>query len=93
MLLIIDPFLFYALFQRSWRSLFLIVFDFVYPSLSTLQFGFVNGRSCLQQLLTTLSAIYNNSINHQQSDLIFLDFKKAFDSVSHDELLWNLGIT
>jgi ribonuclease P/MRP protein subunit RPP40 len=64
------------------------IIDFVKSSVSTLQFGFLKGRSSLQQLLI----FWNTIINVPQTD----DFRKAFDSVSHNELLlklWRFGIT
>ena len=75
------------------------MFTYLEPSLSPAQFGFIPGRSCIQQLLTTLSILLTTLYTpHQYSDtdIIFLDFKKAFDQVPHEELLiklWNMGVT
>ena len=69
------------------------VIDFVRSSVSTVQFGFLKGRSTLQQLLIFVNSLINNPT---QSDVVYLDFRKAFDSVAHNELLfklWNFGIT
>ena len=61
------------------------VFDYLEPSLSPAQFGFIPGHSCLQQLLTTLSILFANKSTHSDTDIIFLDFKKAFDRVPHED--------
>ena len=47
-------------------------------------------------MLVFLSNIINNSDLKMSSDIIYLDFKKVFDSVPHKELLfklWRIGIT
>ena len=65
-------------------------------SLSPNQFGFRKGLSTLHQLLTFLNNIYHSFDINVQTDVIYLDFKKAFDRVAHDELLfklWSHGIT
>ena len=59
----------------------------VHKQLSYLQFGFMKNRSVIQQLLIVFNGIINNS---QQTDAINLDFRKAFDSVSHNQLLSKL---
>ena len=65
------------------------VIDFVISSVSTVQFGFLKGRSTLQQLLIFVNSLINNPT---QSDVVYLDFRKAFDSVAHNELLFKLWI-
>ena len=66
----------------------------IYTSISTHQFGFMKGYSTLQQLLIFLNSIHEHS--KAQTDVIYLDFAKAFDRVPHNELLlklWRIGIT
>ena len=64
--------------------------------LSPHQFGFRKNHSVTHQLLLFLSNVHE-SLNHYSScDVIYLDFKKAFDTVPHNELLlklWKTGIT
>ena len=71
------------------------ILQFVQDKISQYQFGFMLHRSTLQQLLILLHSIFESS-QKSQSDLIYLDFKKTFDSVAHNELLfklWHMGIT
>ena len=77
-----------------------IVFDkiisFIRPKLSVCQFGFLKQRSCLLQLLSSYSIVFEAVENMKLVDTIFFDFRKAFDSVPHQELLyklWLIGIT
>ena len=68
------------------------IITFIGPLLSKNQFGFLPNRSCATQLLSSLSVI----TNADPCDVIFLDFRKAFDSIPHQELLfklWSHGIT
>ena len=53
------------------------------------QHGFLPEKSCTTQMLnfTTDLAINLNSL--KQTDIIYFDFAKAFDSVSHDIILQN----
>lgn len=54
------------------------------------QHGFRAKRGCESQLLTTVSNLVNNFDDDRQSDLIVLDFAKAFDVVSHTKLVYKL---
>ena len=64
--------------------------------ISTQQFGFMAGRSSLQQLLLFVNNILEAKAHFNNVDVLYLDYKKAFDSVPHNELLyklWKYGIT
>ena len=66
----------------------------IYSSrLSHKQFGFLRNRSSLIQFLLLYSEVFKSGT---PTDGIYLDFSKAFDTVSHNELLvklWMIGIT
>ena len=54
------------------------------------QYGFRNKRSCVLQLLEVLD-YWNKSVDEdKQVDTIYLDIRKAFDSISHRILLQKL---
>ena len=72
------------------------IIDFIHPLLSQHQFGFLKNRSCLTQLLLSFSYIVSSLESKSPCDIIYLDFRKAFDTIPHSELLfklWSLGIT
>ena len=59
------------------------------------QFGFCQQHSTTQQLLIFLTNVHHALNNSPKCDVIYLDFKKAFDSVPHQELLlklWRVGV-
>ena len=61
--------------------------------ISPFQFGFTKKCSTLQQMLIFTNQIMNSS---SQTDVIYFDISKAFDTVSHSILLsklWSFGIT
>jgi hypothetical protein len=62
------------------------IYNWVYPILSPLinniQHGFLKKRSYVNQLLSVLHDIGRNLDNNKQVDMIYLDFAKAFDSVT-----------
>jgi len=60
------------------------------------QHGFVTGRSCLTNLLYVFEDWTSNLDEGYGVDLIYLDYKKAFDTVPHKRLvnkLEHLGFT
>ena len=60
------------------------VFNCLYDHLITpLQHRFVRNRSCVTQLLSVLHTIGRNLDKNIQTDVIYLDFAKAFDTVDH----------
>ena len=71
------------------------ILSFVSRSISSCQFGFRRNHSPLQQLLIFLTSVHEAFGTTTQTDVIYLDFKKAFDSIAHTELLvklWSFGI-
>ena len=57
------------------------------PQLSGSQFGFMRRKSTVLQIIIYLQAIYNNVDTNTYCYALYLDFSKAFDSVSHATLL------
>ena len=51
------------------------------------QHGFRKGRSCLTNLLMFLDGVTDGLDRGESVEVIFLDFAKAFDKVSHERLL------
>ena len=51
------------------------------------QRGFRNKRSCLTNSLNFFNEVYSLYDNTKAVDIIYLDFQKAFDKVSHKRLL------
>ena len=63
--------------------------------LNSFQHGFRSKHSCETQLVSFTQEIFDNLENYKQTDLIIMDFSKAFDKVDHKLLiykLFNLGV-
>ena len=56
---------------------------------STDQHGFIAGRSCSTQLLEVMEELTDALDSNEDTDIIYLDFRKAFDKVPHQRLLKN----
>ena len=59
--------------------------------LTSLQHGFRSGHSCESQLVITMHDLMQSFDRRLQTDMIILDFSKAFDTVPHQKLLYKLG--
>ena len=58
--------------------------------LSPAQFGFTKGKSCQLQLLESLEDWTKSLDRGKDVDVIFYDFKKAFDTLTHSKLILKL---
>ena len=58
--------------------------------LTSLNHGFRSGYWCETQLAITINHLSRNYDKNLQTDIIILDFSKAFDTVPHDKLLHKL---
>lgn len=66
------------------------ILDHVAPILVDQQHGFVSGRSCISNLLEFMDAVNEIIESGDCVDVFYLDFQKAFDTVSHYRLLIKL---
>ena len=55
--------------------------------LSTAQHGFRKKKSTISAIAAFLNAIYNNINDKKDSYIIYLDLKKAFDTISHEKMI------
>jgi hypothetical protein len=60
--------------------------NILYP----LQHGFRKGRSCETQLIEFVDDISKNLQEGRQTDILIMDFAKAFDKVNHSLLIHKL---
>ena len=70
--------------------------SFISPQITKQQLELMKGKSDLSALLTVFAGINQSVITKCPTDVVYFDFRKAFDSIPHDELLfklWTMGIT
>jgi len=72
------------------RCVFNSIYPFLQNQISEHQHGFVSGRSSATQLSEMYHTVGSTLDNRGQTDVVFLDFAKAFDSVPHELLLHKL---
>ena len=96
---IIDLFLYYVPSRRSWNWLSIVSLRFclLYILVDQKPVWLPSRKiSCLTNLLSTYSEVFDSIDKKHSCNVIYLNFNKAFDSVPHFELLyklWSLGIT
>ena len=69
------------------RCVFNGIKEHVYHLISKSQHGFVQGRSCVTQLLEVFDIIGSHLDCGGQIDAIYLDMSEAFDKVSHSKFI------
>ena len=65
-------------------------YDHIKHLVTESQHGFLRQRSCVTQLLSVLHAIGQSLVKNIQTDIVYLDFANAFNSVDHQILLQKL---
>lgn len=76
--------------QSSGAAGFQSSFNHPKKVITHLKHGFLKNYSCVTQLLSVLSEIGECLHKNMQTDIIYLDFAKAFDSADHNILLTKL---
>ena len=75
-------------FRFVYNHIYLIICN----KLSSVQHGFLSGRATVIKLIQKIDSLCSNMDNHMQTDVIYMDFCKAFHSVSHHLLLSKLQL-
>ena len=82
--------IFYKVAEKIVRSR-VTAFWLQHHVLNSHQFGFTKGKSTLAQLLSCFHDWSSSRNNSKTTDVVFLDFSKAFDIVPHERLLLKLN--
>ena len=82
--------LLYILSKVLERCVFNRLYKHLAPVLQDAQHGFIRGRSTVTELLTFLHDIGAALNKGLETDVVYLDFSKAFDSVDHGKLVLKL---
>ena len=77
-------------FQSPGKLVYNKILFYLENSFTKYQYGFLPGRSALQQLLLFTEKPLEAKAAQAEVDVIYVDFRKAFDSVSHNGLLMKL---
>jgi hypothetical protein len=72
------------------RCVHQLVYTVISNDIVQVQHGFMSKKSTSTQLVEFYDIIYKNVDNHIQTDVVYLDLAKAFDSVPHNLLLLKL---
>ena len=75
------------IFEKCLRD---ILYEKCKDKITIMQHGFLPERSCTTQMLNYLDFLAVQLNNKSQTDVIYFDFSKAFDSVNHDIILKKL---
>ena len=68
------------------------VYESVKNIINPLQHDFMGGKSCATQLVEVYDMVSKKLDSYIQTNMLFLDFSKTFDSVSHTLLLHKLEL-
>ena len=73
------------------RCVFNRIRERVYKLIRPCQHGFIEGRSCVTQLVKVLDIIGSHLDTGAQIDTVYLDMSKAFEKVNHRKLIKKLA--
>ena len=74
------------------RLIYNCIIDKVRENITSAQHGFLKGRSTIGQLMTVFNEILECVDDRIQTDMIYFDLSKAFDTVPHNALIHKLRL-